>query len=231
MRKYVAEAIGCFVLVFLGCGSAIIFGNIASNASIDFPLLFSTLAIAFSFGFSVIAMSYAIGPISGCHINPAVSLALWVEKKMSTKDFICYVVFQIIGAILASLSLACILGNTNMLGANGYGSLSALNCSMLSAILIEIILTFIFVFTFMSVTNNKNCSKFSGIIIGLTLTLVHIFGIPMTGTSVNPARSIGPALIAGGKSLSQLWVFILAPFMGSLIAVVIFKLLYSKKID
>lgn len=219
MKKYFAEFIGCFVLVLLGCGSYTIL-----NTTID-NLGYSILIISFAFGLSFIAMFYAIKSISGCHINPAVSLAMWINNKLSTKDFMGYVIAQCIGAICASSCLAFLTKSTKSLGANGFGSLSSLHSSMLIAIIVEILLAFIFVFTILNVIQKKEYSHISGLIIGLTLVLVHIFGIPFTGTSVNPARSLGPALITGGKALNQVWVFILSPLAGALIAVLIYKIL------
>jgi aquaporin Z len=223
MRKYVAEAIGTLVLVVFGCGSAVAVNTLLAGINIQVPLAISDLTIAFAFGLSIVAMAYSIGRVSGCHVNPAVSLGMWVSNRMSTKDFIGYVVAQFIGAIAGASILAFLFGSTASLGANGFGSLSALHVSMAVAIIVEIILTFVFVLVVLSITAKEENSKIAGLVIGLTLTLVHILGIPFTGTSVNPARSFGPALLTGGKALSQVWVFILAPLVGAVLAAIVYK--------
>jgi len=213
-KKYIAELIGTAILVFVGCGSAVFLGCDPGGGH---------LAVALAFGLSIVATAYVIGNISGCHINPAVSLAVFMGKKMSAQDFIGYVVSQIIGAIIGAallkyVSVAAGIDLTGGLGSNGYG-----NVGMVGGLIVEIILTFIFVFTILGVTSDKNKSSVAGIVIGLTLTFVHIIGIPLTGTSVNPARSIGPAIFAGGSALSQLWVFIVGPLIGAVIAHYVFK--------
>lgn len=218
-RKYVAEFIGTLVLVFMGCGSAVLLGVDAGGH----------LAVALAFGLSIVAMAYVIGNISGCHVNPAVSLAMLINKKMSAADFVGYVIAQIIGAIAGAgllkwISVLIDVDKTGALGTNAIGSLGAGG-----AIVVEIILTFIFVFTILGVTSDDSKSSVSGIVIGLTLTFVHIVGIPLTGTSVNPARSIGPALFAGGSALSDLWVFIVAPLVGAALASLVFKLVINAK--
>lgn len=225
MKKYVAEFIGTFVLVLFGCGSAVAINTLLANNGAGVPLGFSTLAIAFAFGLVIVAMAYSIGKVSGCHINPAVSLAMWLTDRMNTEDLVGYVVAQFIGGFCGAGVLAFILGSTKALGANGFGTLSAMNINMMQAVVIEAILTFVFVLVVLSVTFKKEESNIAGIVIGLTLTLVHILGIPFTGTSVNPARSLGPALLTGGTALSQVWVFILAPLIGAAIAAMVFKYL------
>lgn len=220
MKKYIAELIGTATLVLFGCGSAAIAGS-----------TLGTLGIALAFGLSIVAMAYVIGNISGCHINPAVSLAMLINKKMSVKDFIFYVVAQVIGAIIGTALLYAIMKccgldiATNGLGANGFGDASSVGINMLGAFLVEIILTFVFIYTILGVTSDEKKSSVAGIVIGLTLTFVHIMGIPLTGTSVNPARSLAPAIFLGGKALAQVWVFILAPLVGSAIASFTFKFL------
>ncbi len=214
MKKYLAECIGTAVLVFMGCGSAVFLGSDTTGG---------VLAIAFAFGLSIVAMAYVIGDISGCHINPAVSLAMLLTKKLSTTDFIGYVVAQVIGAIIGAgllkyVSTIVDIDKTGALGSNSFGDLGASG-----AIVVEIMLTFIFIFTILGVTSDASKANVAGIVIGLTLVFVHIVGITLTGTSVNPARSIGPALFAGGDALSQLWVFIIAPLVGSLLATVTHK--------
>ena len=219
MKKYTAEMLGTFVLTLFGCGSAAIAGD-----------TLGTLGIAFAFGLSIIAMAYAIGNISGCHINPAVSLGVFLSGKMDKDDFMGYVVAQFIGAILAAVTLATIINATNLggiaatgLGTNGYEAASAVGLSMSGAFLVEVILTAVFVLTILGVTSGEKTGTIAGIVIGLTLTFVHIMGIPLTGTSVNPARSFGPALILGGEALEQVWLFIAAPLIGALVAALIWK--------
>ncbi|MCL2295638.1 MAG: aquaporin [Methanomassiliicoccaceae archaeon] len=225
IRKYFAELVGTMVLVFMGCGAAVFLGCETTGGH---------LAVALAFGLSIVAMAYIIGPISGCHINPAVSLGAFITKKIGTIDFICYVCFQIIGAIIGAAllwGLVDITGLTDLtgggLGANG---LAGVNGSIAGAILIEAILTFIFVLVILGVTSDKTKGGIAGIVIGLTLTFVHIVGIPLTGTSVNPARSIGPALFSDvSSSLPELWIFIVAPLIGAAIAAAVFIGLYGWK--
>lgn len=226
IRKYIAEFIGTAVLVIFGCGSAV-----AANAMLDaqgvvVALSFSTLAISVAFGLVIVAMAYSVGNISGCHINPAVSLGMLIAGKMSVTDFIGYVISQFLGGIVGAAALVGILGGTEYgLGTNGYGDASVMGATMTQAIAIEVILTFVFVFAILGVTSKAQNSAVAGIVIGLTLTLVHILGVPFTGTSVNPARSFGPALFMGSEALSQVWVFIVAPLIGAAIAAVVFRLL------
>ena len=221
VKKYVAEFIGTMVLVFMGCGSAMLLGCDAAGGH---------LAVALAFGLSIVAMAYVIGNISGCHINPAVSLAMLINKKLSISDFVGYVISQVLGAIAGAALLKAMTGFgvadlTGALGSNGVANAGGIG----GAIIIEIILTFIFIFTILGVTSDESKGEVSGIVIGLTLAFVHIVGIPLTGTSVNPARSLGPALLAGGQSLSDVWVFILAPLAGAAIASYAFIALKGKK--
>lgn len=225
MKKYVAEFIGTAVLVIFGCGSAVAANTLLTSMGLIPALAFSTLLIAFAFGLSVMAMAYCIGNISGCHINPAVSVGMFVSGRMSGKDFVGYVIAQFLGGIAGAAILMGICGTDNGLGQNGYLESSALGTSMIGAILVEVIATFVFVFVILGVTSKKENSTVSGLVIGLTLTLVHIFAIPFTGTSVNPARSLGPALFVGGEALSQVWVFIVAPFLGAALAAIAWDLL------
>ena len=219
MKRYIAEFIGTLVLVLFGCCTAVVTGALNINL----------IVTALAFGLSIIAMAYVIGNISGCHVNPAVSLAMLISGKLSILDFICYVVAQVLGAFAGAGLLFAILSNTSIgtlsLGANGFESLSATNITMWGAILTEVILTFVFIYTILGVTSDDKKSSVAGIVIGLTLTFVHIIGISLTGTSVNPARSLAPAVIQGGKALSQVWVFIVAPFVGSILAALTFKFL------
>lgn len=224
MKKYVCEFIGTAVLVLFGCGSAAIAGGVLG-----------TVGIALAFGLSVVAMSYVIGNISGCHVNPAVSLAMLINKKMDAKDFICYVIAQILGAIAGIAILYTIMINSGLeidvqgLGANGFDTASSVNLSMIGAIITEVVLTFVFIFTVLGVTSDEKKSSVTGIVIGLALALVHIVGIPLTGTSVNPARSLAPALFLGGEALEQVWVFIVAPLVGAALAAVAYKFLAKKE--
>ena len=216
MKKYLCEFIGTAVLVLFGCGSAAIAGD-----------TLGTLGIAMAFGLSIVAMAYVIGQVSGCHINPAVSLAMLINKKMDVKEFAFYVLSQVLGAIAGIALLYIIMGQAGLdvtsLGQNGFESASSVGLNMLGAIIVEIILTFVFIYTILGVTSNPKMSSVSGIVIGLTLAFVHIMGIPLTGTSVNPARSLAPALFVGGEALKQVWVFIVAPFIGSALAAVTYK--------
>ena len=219
MKKYLAEFIGTFTLVLFGTGVAVLSGNL--------------VATSLAFGLAIVACAYVIGDISGCHVNPAVSLSMLLSKKMTVKDFIGYVISQCLGAFAGSLILYFLLKNSNVgvanLGANVYGALSATNISMWAALVTEIILTCIFVYTILGVTSDDKKSNVAGIVIGLTLMFVHLLGINLTGTSVNPARSLAPAILLSGKALSQVWVFIIGPFIGSIIATLLFKNLNKKK--
>lgn len=229
-KKYIAEFIGTLVLVVFGCGSAVAANTLLAKAGEGtVPLAFSTLLIAFAFGLVIVAMAYSIGNISGCHINPAVSIAMLATKRIGVKDFFGYIIAQFLGGIVGALLLFAITGDKG-LGSNGYGDASALSTNLYGAIAVEIILTFVLVFAILGVTSKKEYSSVAGIVIGLSLTLVHIFGIPFTGTSVNPARSFGPALIAAftgnGTPLSQVWVFIVAPLIGALLAAGVYMLIH-----
>ena len=225
MKRYIAELLGTMVLVLFGCGSAAVAGPILGN-----------LGIAMAFGLSIVAMAYVIGDISGCHINPAVSIGMWIDGRMEAKDLIMYIVFQCIGAIIGIAILAAIINSsaylggyaTTGLGQNGFGTASAVGLNVVGAIIVEIILTFVFVFTVLGVTKKAESATIGGIVIGLTLAFVHIMGIPLTGTSVNPARSLAPALFIGGQALQQVWVFILAPIVGAVIAGLLYKGLISE---
>jgi aquaporin Z len=225
MKRYISELIGTMVLVLFGCGSAAIAGSVLG-----------TVGIALAFGLSIVAMAYVIGDISGCHINPAVSIGMWIDGRLETKDLIMYIVFQCIGAIIGIAILAVIINSAPSLGGyaatglgqNGFGSASSVGLDVVGAIIVEIILTFVFVFTVLGVTKKAENSAVAGIVIGLTLAFVHIMGIPLTGTSVNPAHSLAPALFIGGQALQQVWVFILAPIVGAVIAGLIYKGLVSE---
>jgi aquaporin Z len=220
-KKYFSEFIGTLVLVFMGCGSAVFLGVSPEGGH---------LAVALAFGLSIVAMAYVIGNVSGCHINPAVSLSMLISKKMGILDFLGYVVSQVLGAIAGAGLLQLLLSMTNLVDqTGGLGSNSIAHTGIAGGLIIEIILTFIFVFVILGVVSDSNKGSVAGIVIGLTLTFVHIVGIPLTGTSVNPARSIGPAIFAGGDALTNLWVFIVAPLIGAALAALVFACIKSKK--
>lgn len=229
MKKLIAEFIGTMVLVIFGCGSAVAANTLLGGVNVGIPLAFSTLLIAFAFGLTIVAMAYSIGNVSGCHINPAVSLSMLISGRMSGKDFIGYIIAQFLGGIAGAGILVALFGSNQALGQNGFGAASALGIDMWQALLIEVILTFVFVIAILGVTSKVENNAVVGLVIGLTLTLVHILGIPFTGTSVNPARSFGPALLAGGEALSQVWVFIAAPLAGAALAAVVYKLISAAK--
>jgi aquaporin Z len=219
MKKYTAELVGTFVLVFGGVGSAVLAGG-----------KIGYLGVSFAFGLSLLAMVYTIGPISGCHINPAVTFGLLVSKKIGAKDAVAYMIAQVIGAVIASALILYVAGNAagaanpvaGGLGANGYGEHSPGLYSMSAAMLVEIVLTMFLVLTVLGSTDLKAPVGFAGIAIGLVLTLIHLVGIPITNTSVNPARSIGPAIFVGGWALQQLWLFIVAPLAGAALASLVY---------
>lgn len=222
MKKLLAEALGTMVLVLMGCGAAVFFGCAVGTAQ--------HLAVAFAFGLSVVAMAYCIGGISGCHINPAITLGVWLSKRMSGKEAIGYMIAQFIGALVGSAILYVLTstggyGESTATGANGFGE-----GEMLQAFIAETVFTFVFVLTVLGATSEKNpAPKLAGLVIGLTLVLVHIVCIPITGTSVNPARSFGPAIFQGGAALSQLWLFIVAPFVGAALSAGVWKIFSDEK--
>ena len=212
MKKLVCEFVGTMMLVLLACGIAVV-------TEVHY------LGTALAFGLVVIAMAYTIGNVSGCHINPAVSFGMALSKRMSWKDFFEYVIAQLLGAITGAALLGVILNNFSNLGANTFNGTGT---TVWTALIVETILTFVFVLTVLMVTDKKENGHATGIVIGLTLTLVHLFGIPFTGTSVNPARSFGPALLQGGLAINQLWVFILAPLVGALLASLFYRYILKK---
>lgn len=231
IKKYLAEFFGTMVLVLFGCGTAVVTGGLSGGTEKG---TLGVVAIALAFGLAIVAAAYAIGHVSGCHVNPAVSLAVLINGKMSFPDFIGYVIAQIAGAFAGSGLLTFILKNTSLTmgyGSNGYGELSAVGLSMTGAVIVEIVLTFVFVMTILGVTSSEKTSNIAGIVIGLTLTFVHIIGIPLTGTSVNPARSLAPAVLEGGVALSHVWVFIIAPFVGAALAGLVFKYVFAPKAE
>ncbi|MBQ3409001.1 MAG: aquaporin [Clostridia bacterium] len=219
MKKYLCELIGTAVLVLFGCGTAVVSGG-------------NLVATALAFGLTIIIMANAIGNISGCHINPAVSLAMFINKKMSAKEFGFYVLSQVIGAFVGAGILYFIMSSSDIydidkfgLGTNGFGESSAWQIGLFAAFIVEVVLTFIFVYTILDVTSDEKKAPHAGIYIGLALIFVHLLGINLTGTSVNPARSLAPAIIAGEEALEQVWLFIVAPFVGSALSALTFKFL------
>lgn len=229
-KKYIAEFIGTLTLVTLGCGTAMLVGCNAAAGS-------GYLLTALAFGLVIVGMAYCVGNISGCHINPAVSLGVLMSKGMSVKEFIGYVIAQCLGALAGAGLLAAIfgLGGVNdMTGGFGSNGLAGVGGNAVAGLLVEIVLTFFFVLTILGVTSKKaGHGSFGGLIIGLTLVLVHILGIGLTGTSVNPARSFGPALVAlfAGNTapISALWVFIVGPFVGAALAAIVYNFLENEK--
>ncbi|MDR0318807.1 MAG: MIP family channel protein [Nitrososphaerota archaeon] len=222
MKKYIAELIGTFVLVFTACGSAIFAGSIIGN-----------LGVSIAFGFSLLVMIYTIGSISGCHINPAVSISMLAAGKLSVKDTIFYVIFQCIGAILGAgvlyfirLDSVAAGGTITQLAQNSYGTTGS--ASLMVAAVAEIVCTFIFILVIHGATSKKAPKGFAGIPIGFALTLVHLVLIPLTNASVNPARSLGPALFVGGLAIEQLWLFWVAPIIGGLLAAGVWKILSAE---
>lgn len=229
MKKYIAEFIGTMTLVLIGCGTAMLVGCDAVNGC-------GYILTALAFGLTIVGMAYCVGNISGCHINPAVSLGVLISGGMSVTDFIGYVIARCLGALAGSGLLAAIfsLGDvTDKTGGFGSNGLNGVNGSAVAGLLVEILLTFIFVLTILGVTSKKaGHGSFGGVVIGFTLVLVHILGIGLTGTSVNPARSFGPALVAlfasNSAPISELWVFIVGPLVGAALAACCYKFLESE---
>ncbi len=219
-QKYLAEFLGTFTLVFVGCGVAM-----ASGADL--------VATALAFGLVVLALVYAIGPISGCHVNPAISVAMLVAGKMKGRDCLIYIIAQFLGAIVgAGLLLAVFNGipgfeASDGLGQNGYGKHSMLHVSVGACFLTEVLLTAIFLLSIFGSTSKAAPKGFAGISIGLTLTFVHLIGIRITGTSVNPARSFGPAIFVRGDAISQYWLFLIAPILGAVLAALVWRLFFE----
>lgn len=229
MKKYIAEFIGTCVLVLIGCGTAMAVGCNPAQGS-------GYILTAFAFGLGLLTMAYSIGNISGCHINPAVSLGMWISKKMTGKEFFCYVIFQVLGALAGAGLLAAIFygaGITDMTGGFGSNGLGSINGNIWVGLLVELLLTFVFVISILGVTSEKaKHGHVFGIVIALSLVAVHILGIGLTGTSVNPARSLGPAIVSAfsgnGAPLGVVWIFIVGPLCGGALAAVTYKLLEKK---
>ncbi len=228
MKNFVAEFIGTFALVLFGCGAAVIAGTSSSG-----PAGIGLLGISLAFGLTVVVMAYAIGPISGCHINPAISIAMWVAGKLSIGELFIHVLAQVTGAIAGAGMLYLIVsgkqGFTGLgewaLGSNGWGEGYLGNYSTTAAFLTETVMTALFLVVIFATTSRLGNSTMAGFAIGITLVLIHLVAIPITGTSVNPARSLGPALFAGGKALSQLWLFVVAPIAGGIIGALVWRYL------
>ena len=223
MKKGIAEFIGTFTLVLFGCGAAVIAGpGIAGATTVG------VLGIAFAFGLAIVAMAYGIGPVSGCHVNPAVSLGACIAGRLPVGDLVTYVIAQCLGAIAGAAVLWLIMsgkatGWNGGLGANGWGPGYLGEYNLLSAAVFEVVATFLFLVTILGVTQKGAPSQLAGLAIGLTLAVIHIVGINVTGVSVNPARSLGPALLVGGDRLGQLWLFIVAPLVGATVAGILFR--------
>ena len=229
-KKLIAEFVGTMVLVVMGCGTAMLVGCDAASGA-------GYLLTALAFGLSIVAMAYCVGNISGCHINPAVSLGVLISGGMKIGEFVGYVIAQCLGALAGAGILAGIFklgGVEDKTGGLGSNGLAGVNGSVWAGLIVEALLTCIFILTILGVTSKKaGHGSFGGLVIGLTLTFVHILGIGLTGTSVNPARSFGPALVAlfggNGEPMSQLWIFIVGPFVGAIVAAVLYKFLEGKK--
>lgn len=230
--KFVAELIGTFGLVLFGCGAAAVAGATTLGGLSGLGLL----GIALAFGLSVVVFAYAIGGISGCHINPAVTIGVLIAGKISAKEAVVYILAQLIGVLLGAFILQQILGGQLAgftpgewaYGSNGWGKNYQNEYGTTAAFLTEAVLTFIFLFVILATTSKVGNSTMAGLAIGLTLVLIHLVAIPITGTSVNPARSFGPAILAGGQALSQLWLFIAAPIVGAIIAAMVWRSLEPK---
>ena len=222
MKKYLAELVGTFVLTFLGCGAAVALSCGTDTASV--------VGTAMAFGLAVVAMAYTIGGISGCHINPAITLGQFLTGRMTSKDCGMYMLFQVIGAVLAAAVLALVVSTAGGDVATHTGA-NACAFGVTNGLIVEVVLTALFVLVVLGATSKTNgaTNNFAGLAIGLSLILIHLVGIHFTGTSVNPARSIGPAIFAGGEALSQIWVFIVGPFAGGALATGIWKCIHPGK--
>ncbi len=217
MKKYLAEMVGTMVLVLMGCGAAVSLGCNVSDAE-------TVVGTSLAFGLAVVGMAYCIGGISGCHINPAITLGVWLSKRMSGKEAALYMLFQVIGAFIGSTLLWLLTANGGLEG-TGANDIQA-GGTVISALVAEIVFTFVFVLVVLGATDEKHgAGNFAGLAIGLTLVLVHLVCIRYTGTSVNPARSIAPALFQGGSALSNLWIFIVGPFVGAALSALVWNCL------
>lgn len=212
MSKIVAEFIGTFALVLFGCGAAVLGGDHVGQ-----------LGIALAFGFAIIALAYGIGPVSGCHVNPAVSLGAFIAGRMSAKEMIFYWGAQFAGALAGAAVLACIAGSTAKLGQNGWGPGYLGAYSLHAAFVFEVVMTALFVIVILGATGADAAPGFAGLGIGIALAVIHLVGIQVTGVSVNPARSFGPAVLAGGQALAQLWLFFVAPAIGAILGALLYR--------
>lgn len=236
MKKYFAEGIGTLALALFGCGAAVVAGKtIPATVLSDAPAGIGVLGIALAFGLSVVVMAYAIGPISGCHINPAITVSMLVAGKISIKDSVGYIMAQFAGATLGAAILYGFQKGSHgftmgewALGSNGWGPGYLAGYNTVSAFLAEAVLTFLFLFVIFATTSRQGNSTMAGLAIGLCLVLIHLLAIHITGTSVNPARSFGPAIFAGGKALGQLWLFIVAPLAGGITAALVWMGVFEK---
>lgn len=227
MRKYLAEMVGTMVLVLMGCGVAVSL-NCSSNC-LETVNAATVIGTALAFGLSVVAMAYTIGGISGCHINPAITLGCLLTGRIKTKEAMMYMLFQVIGAFIGSSILWLLVNNVNGLSGTGANACQD-GVSITGGLLAEIFFTFVFVLTVLGTTDSKKgAGNFAGLAIGLCLVLVHLVCIRYTGTSVNPARSIAPAVFEGGQSLAQLWIFIVGPFVGAILAAGVWNVISSSK--
>jgi aquaporin Z len=230
VRKFFAELLGTFILVFFAVGVAtLMFGFKFDGGSVAAGVV----ATAFTFGLVLMALAYVLGPISGAHVNPAVTMGAVLAGRITGLEAILYWVAQFIGGILGALLLWAVFNQSPLyhrsiqgLGTDGYGSASLIHINGGGAFLVEVILTATFVFMILGVTSKYGNATVAGVVIGLTLTVIHLIGIPITGTSVNPARSLGPALVVGGQALSQVWLFIVAPLVGGIVAAVVYRLIF-----
>jgi aquaporin Z len=212
MSKIVAEFIGTFALVLFGCGAAVLGGDHVGQ-----------LGIALAFGFAIIALAYGIGPVSGCHVNPAVSLAAFVAGRMNAKEMVLYWIAQFVGALAGAAVLASIAGSTANLGQNGWGPGYLGAYPLHAAFVFEVVMTALFVIVILGATGADAAPGFAGLGIGIALAVIHIVGIQVTGVSVNPARSFGPAVLAGGQALAQLWLFFVAPAIGAILGALLYR--------
>jgi aquaporin Z len=234
IRRLAAELVGTLVLVFVACGVATLsFGHGFNVAGIGLNIAAGVVATALAFGLTLVALVSAIGPISGCHVNPAVTIGAIVRRRASVGSGIAYMIAQFAGGILGALLLWWVFSFSPFyhrkitgLGADGYGSLSHIHIRPAGAFVFEVIATGIFVFVILCVTSTAASAATAGLVIGLTLAVVHLIGIPIDGTSVNPARSLGPALVVGGQALSQVWLFIVAPLIGGVLATLLHLVIY-----
>ncbi len=236
VRKLAAELLGTLILVFVCCGVATLsFGHGFNTAGIGLNIAAGVVATAFAFGLVLLGLVYVLGPISGCHINPAVTLGAVLRARIKPIEAVGYFIAQFAGGILGALLLWAVFSYSPFyhrqitgLGADGYGSLSHIHITGGGAFLVEVLMTGIFVFVILCVTDRIANAATAGVVIGLTLAFIHLLGIPITGTSVNPARALGPALVVGGQALSQVWLFIVAPLVGGILAAVVHFVIYPK---